>query len=366
MFIAENLIKFLKSKRIDFFAGVPDSILKNFSTCIRKKDKHIIAANEGNAVALGIGYHLATKKIPLVYMQNSGLGNAINPLISIAHKKVYSIPILLLIGWRGYPKIKDEPQHKATGKITTKLLKSLNIKYCVVRNTKDFKNLEKLILLSKKTNKPVACLVPPGFMKINKKKVINPKLENNKLTRFDFISSLLRELDRKTKIISATGFTSRELHKIRQDFKIYKGRDFYMVGGMGHATMVAAAHSMYFKNNTVCLDGDGSLIMHMGSLLAAGKHGSKRFKHILLNNNSHESVGDQKTFINEIKLKQIIKGFNYKNYFLVKNKNNLKKFIKSFLNSSGPSFMEVRIKNGSPNNLGRPKKLIKIKNKFMQ
>ena len=358
-------INFLKKKKIDFFTGVPDSVLKNFSICIEKKKRHIVAANEGSAVALGIGYHLATKKIPLVYMQNAGLGNAINPLISIAHKEVYSIPILLLIGWRGYPKIKDEPQHKVKGKITTKLLKNLNIKYCVVKDLQDFKNLSKLIFLSKKENKPVACLIPPNTMESKKKKQIKLNSNFGSLTRSDFIKTLLKNLNKKSKIISTTGFTSRELHEIRKNEKIYTGKDFYMVGGMGHASMVATGHSMYFKHDTICLDGDGSLLMHMGSLLAAGKFGSKKFKHILLNNNSHESVGGQKTFINQIFLKKIIKGFNYKNYFLVEKKKDLNRSIKLFLKVTGPSFMEVKIRNYSLNNLSRPKKLLKIKNEFV-
>ena len=365
MFTAENFIKFLKKKKINFFTGVPDSVLKNFSICIEKKKGHIIAANEGSAVALGIGYHLATKKIPLVYMQNAGLGNAINPLVSIAHKKVYSIPILLLIGWRGYPKVGDEPQHQVKGKITTKLLKNLNIEYCTVKNTQDFKNLDKLILLSRKKNQPVACLIPPNSMQIKKKKNIKLKSNFCPLTRSDVIKTLLKNLKKDAKIISSTGFTSRELHQIRKDKRIKKGKDFYMVGGMGHTSMVATGHSIYFKHDTICLDGDGSLLMHMGSLLAVGKFGSKKFKHILLNNNSHESVGGQETFIGEIFLKKIIEGFNYKNYFLVKTMKDLNKSIKFFLNSSGPSFMEVRIRNHSLNNLSRPQKLLKIKNEFI-
>ena len=365
MFVVENFIKFLKKKKINFFTGVPDSVLKNFSTCIEKNKEHIIAANEGSAVALGIGYHLATKKIPLVYMQNAGLGNAINPLVSIAHKKVYSIPILLLIGWRGYPKVKDEPQHQVKGKITTKLLKNLNIKYCIVKNMKNFKNLDKLISVSRRKNQPVACLIPPNSMKIKNKKNSKPRSNLYPLTRSNAIKTLLKNLKKNTKIISSTGFTSRELYQIRKDKKIEKGKDFYMVGGMGHASMVATGYSIYYKHNTICLDGDGSLLMHMGSLLAAGKFGSKRFKHILFNNNSHESVGGQKTFISEIFLKKIIEGFNYKNYFLVKTMKDLNKSIKLFLNKPGPGFMEVRIRNHSLNNLSRPQKLLKIKNEFI-
>jgi len=365
MFLAEKLINFLKKKKINFFTGVPDSVLKNFSLSIKKSDNHIIAVNEGSAVALGIGYYLATKKIPLIYMQNSGLGNAVNPLISIAHKKVYSIPSLLLIGWRGYPKMKDEPQHQAKGSITTKILKNLNIKYCIVKNNKDFNNLGKLITYGKKNKSPVACLVLPGMMgtKIKRKEYKEKIL---KLTRYEFISCLLKNIKKSTKIISTTGFTSRELHHIRNENSIKNGKDFYMVGGMGHASMVSLAHSLFYKNKTICLDGDGSFLMHMGSLLTTGKFASKNFKHILLNNNSHESVGGQKTYTENLDLKKIVKSFRYKNYFSINKSNEINKKIKLFLSATGPSFLEVEIKNHSIKGLGRPKNLINIKSKFIK
>jgi len=172
MIYVEDLFNIFKKKKISFFCGVPDSILKEFSNYLDKfnNKKNIISTNEGSAVSLGIGYHLATKEIPCVYMQNSGLGNAINPLVSIAHKKVYSIPLLMIIGWRGSFKSKDEPQHMAKGKITPSILKLLNIKYVNLKAARDLKKLEKLITLSKKNNISVACLVEKNFLKLKKKK----------------------------------------------------------------------------------------------------------------------------------------------------------------------------------------------------
>ena len=202
-----------------------------------KLNSHFITSNEGSAVALAIGHHLATKKIACVYMQNSGLGNAINPLISIAHKKVYSIPMLLLIGWRGSPGIKDEPQHEVKGSITTKILKLLNIKYGVIKKDKDLKLISKLINFAKQNNQPVACLIPKNILKSEKRK----NKDKTKLTgikRELAITSVLNLVSKKDKIIATTGFTSRELHQIeKNDFK--KGNDFYMVGGMGHSSMVS-------------------------------------------------------------------------------------------------------------------------------
>ena len=154
MIFVEDFLKNLKKRNINFFTGVPDSVLKNFSTHLDKykKIKHIISTNEGSAVGLATGYHLSSKKMAAVYLQNSGLGNAVNPLVSVTHPKVYSIPILLIVGWRGSPFVekKDEPQHIAQGLITLKMLKLLNIKTCILLNKKNFKNLNNLITCAKK------------------------------------------------------------------------------------------------------------------------------------------------------------------------------------------------------------------------
>jgi len=174
MIKVNSLINLLKKNNNNFFTGVPDSILKELSFSLQKKSKknHIIATNEGAAVSIGIGYYLSTKSVPCIYMQNSGLSNALNPLISIAHKKVYSIPLILIIGWRGSPRLKDEPQHNVKGKITESILKLLNIKYTIIRNNGDLKKFEKQIKNAKKNNSIIACLVEQGTFektsKINK------------------------------------------------------------------------------------------------------------------------------------------------------------------------------------------------------
>ena len=202
MIFVESLIKNLKRNNINFFTGVPDSILKKLSYHLENlpQRKHIIATNEGAAVSIGIGYHLATKKIACVYMQNSGLGNAINPLISIAHKKVYSIPMLLLIGWRGSPGIKDEPQHEVKGSITTKILKLLNIKYGVIKKDKDLKLISKLINFAKQNNQPVACLIPKNILKSEKRKN-KDKTKLIGIKRELAITSVLNLVSKKDKII---------------------------------------------------------------------------------------------------------------------------------------------------------------------
>ncbi len=367
MINVNSFFKFLSKNGVNFFSGVPDSVLKNTKWLLEKKNKkqHIITANEGSAIASSVGYFLATGKLPCAYMQNSGLGNAINPLVSIAHKKVYAIPILLLIGWRGAPGLKDEPQHQAKGAITPKLLRLLDIKYCVLNKAEDFIKLKQLIKFSKKNNKPVACLIKKNILS-NPKKNFSFIKNKSEITREDLIKALLDKIKSKTKLISTTGFTSRELYQLRIKHKLKKGQDFYMVGGMGHSSMVALGTSLHTKKEVICLDGDGSLIMHMGSIANIGFSAERNFKHILLNNFSHESVGGQRTNSDNLNFKRLIEGAGYKKFFLVKNKKNINKILKKFLNCKGPCFLEVKIKEGAPRELTRPKNLIEVKKAFVK
>lgn len=366
MLLIEDFMMVLKRNKISFFTGVPDSVLKKFSSVVDtyKSDRHQIAVNEGSAVSLGIGYYLARKKIACVYMQNSGLGNAINPIISIAHKKVYSIPMILVIGWRGSPGSIDEPQHMVKGKITLKLLKLLDIDYCVINEKKDLKKFNKLIREAKKNNSIVACLIKNNILK-SKLKNKPKKLKNTKVVRENFIKILLKLIKKNTKIISSTGHTSRVLMKVRSDKKLSNGKDFYMVGGMGHSISVALGFAHNSKKQTFCLDGDGSILMHLGPMRTAGYIKNSNLKHIILNNNSHESVGGQLTNAAGIDFKRLSKSIGYKNFYKIINKKSLEKILKKFVKSKGPSLLEVTISNGTLKNLSRPKNLIKIKENFM-
>ncbi len=364
---AEKLLSFFKKKKMNFFTGVPDSTLKNFTKLIEHDNSidHYPVYNEGSAVSLGIGHHLATNRIAIVYLQNSGLSNAINPLISIAHKKVYSIPLLLLIGWRGSPYVeKDEPQHNVKGEITEKILKLLDIKYIIIRKEKDLKKITQLISYGKKNKQAVACLIERKTLKV--KKNINIKNKNFKfnITREKFIKVLLNNINKKTKIISTTGYSSREIYRVRKNDKLKKGKDFYMIGGMGHSGMVSLGVSLKKKDQVICIDGDGSLLMHFGSLKVQGMFGKSNFKHILFNNASHESVGGQRTFAENLPFTKIAKLLGYKYVDIVKNPIKIKTHLKKFIKSKGPSFLEVKIKEGAIKNLGRPKNFINIKNKF--
>ena len=366
MIKANTLISLLKKNNSDFFTGVPDSVLKELSISLQNKDKknHLIATNEGSAVALGIGYYLSVKKIPCIYMQNSGLSNALNPLISIAHRKVYSIPLILIIGWRGSPKIKDEPQHNVKGEITESILKLLNIKYTILRSNNDLSKFDKQIKIAKKKSSIVACLIEPGTLEKIKK--IDKKKDFYNFDKELFLKTLLIALKKNTKIISSTGFNSRELIYIRNKFKITNGRDFYMVGGMGHTASVAIGYSISSKKDVICIDGDGSLLMHLGSIKTAGTFANKNFKYILLNNNSHDSVGGQNTYANNVNFEKLSKSLGFKKFYSIKDEVNLKKNIKTFLSEKKLSFLEVKISNSRIKKLPRPKNLIKIKKLFMK
>jgi len=361
-----SLIQTLKKNKSEFFTGVPDSVLEELSIFLKKKNKkkHIIATNEGSAVSIGIGYYLSTRKIPCVYMQNSGLSNALNPLISIAHQKVYSIPLILIIGWRGSPNIKDEPQHEVKGKITQQILKLLDIKYTIIRKRNDLKKFDKQIKKAKKNKSIVACLIEKGTLTTSNNKV--KKDSYHKISKEIFFKTLLEIIGTETKIISSTGYNSRELMYVREKYQIKKNNDFYMVGGMGHTSSTALGYSLASNKKTICLDGDGSFLMHLGSIKTIGTFGNNNLKYILLNNNMHDSVGGQSTYTNDIDLNKFSKSLGFKNFYSIKNSQNLKKKIKDFLSGRDLNFLEVKISNCKLKKLPRPKNLIKIKNQFMK
>ena len=364
MIKVKALIDLLKRNKSDFFSGVPDSVLKELSSSIQNEKNHIIATNEGSAVSIAIGQYLSTKKIPVVYMQNSGLSNALNPLISIAHKKVYSIPLILIIGWRGSPRLKDEPQHNVKGKITEQILKLLNIKYTIIRTNLDLKKFDKQIKIAKRNKSIVACLIEQGSLEKNKKPIKRKSFYS--LNKELFFKTLLESISKKTKIISSTGYNSRELMYVREKYQFKNNKDFYMVGGMGHTSSVALGCSLSSKHNIICIDGDGSFLMHLGSIKTVGSFAKKNFKYILLNNNAHDSVGGQNTYANEIDFDKLSKSLGFKKFYSIKNKKEVKKKIKDFLSANDLSFLEVKVANSSVKKLPRPSDLIKIKNQFMK
>ena len=362
MITPETFYRSLINSGIGFFSGVPDSLLKNFCAYLQdhcSNDEHLIAANEGSAIALGIGYHLATQRIPLIYMQNSGIGNAINPLLSLADAEVYSIPMLLLVGWRGEPEAKDEPQHMKQGRIMKDLLKTLEIPFDNVNpnlsSTQILNVVNALIEKSFKNKSPVVLLVSKGTFEDYTLKSI--KENSFKLLREEVIQLFTESILNKDVIVSTTGLASRELFEFRASTNQNHSQDFLTVGGMGHASQIALGIAIQKKDRRVyCLDGDGALLMHMGSLVTNGSLKRQNFTHVLLNNSSHESVGGQPTPCNNIKIHKIAKEVGFAFYETVRTKEELITCIKNTQNFKGSVFIDVKLKNGFRANLGRPTK----------
>tara|TARA_Y100001960_G_C14691699_1_gene836713 strand:- start:102 stop:1241 length:1140 start_codon:yes stop_codon:yes gene_type:complete len=343
---------------IDFYTGVPDSLLKGFCNYIQNnvaEEKHIIAANEGNAISIASGYYLASGKPALVYMQNSGFGNCVNPLLSLVDKEVYSIPMLLLIGWRGEPNIKDEPQHIKQGKITIDLLKTMDIKHSIISH--DSKDLKEIINNSIKyintNNAPFALVVKKNTFAKNNIENFSPNKYS--LKREDVVKIILDYEQENDIYVSTTGKLSRELFEYRVEKKQNHNKDFLTVGSMGHANQIAVGIAkVKTKNRIVCIDGDGALLMHMGGMCLVGSLGMKNYLHIVINNGAHDSVGGQPTLGFDINFTKIAKASNYKHIFSVENKKQIISSFKKIKNLSGPIFLEVKVSKGSRKNLGRP------------
>jgi len=351
--------KALIDHKISFFTGVPDSLLKDFCAYITDKlepRNHIIAANEGNAVALAAGHYLASGNPALVYMQNSGLGNAVNPLTSLVDKDVYSIPLLLVIGWRGEPGIKDEPQHVKQGKITIPLLQTMGIQHCVLPNDEEqISNcVEDAVKVMCSELRPFALVVRKGsFKPYTLKNKVNTKYE---MSREDAIKMLADSLKPDDIVVSTTGKASRELyeHRVATGHQ-NSGQDFLTVGSMGHASQIAMGIALAKPERDVyCLDGDGSLIMHMGALAIIGSQNLSNFKHAIVNNQAHDSVGGQPTAGNQIDIPAIAKACGYNQAWRVETRDKLIEQLKLLHLTQGPALLEIRVKRGARPDLGRP------------
>lgn len=358
----------LAKNEIDFFTGVPDSLLKDFCAYVTDNtapDNNIIAANEGNAIALAAGHYLATGMPGFIYMQNSGLGNCVNPLTSLADQEVYSIPMLLLVGWRAEPNIKDEPQHIKMGKITLKLLETLGIPYEVLED--DFeKILNKAIEYMKLKKAPFAIVAKKGSFEKYQLKKINE--DNYSLSREDAIKTILKFLDKNDIVVSTTGKTSRELFELREANREGHEKDFLTVGCMGHSSSIALGIALKKPNRDVfCFDGDGALIMHMGGLSVIASLKPKNFKHIVFNNFSHDSVGGQPTCAYNIDIPAVAKANGYADAFSASTENEIADMVKKMKKTNGPILLEIKINKGSRENLGRPTKTpIQNKEEFMK
>ena len=355
MILCKEFYDILIGNGINFFTGVPDSLLKDFCAYVADnalEEKNIIAANEGNAIALASGYHLATKKFALIYMQNSGLGNTVNPLISLADKEVYSIPMLLVIGWRGEPGIKDEPQHMKMGKATLNLLDTLEIPYEILND--NYEGIIKNAITHMKNEKsPYAIVVKKGTF--GKYELKNKKITNYELNREGAIKTIVNLLDEDDIVVSTTGMASRELFEIREANKQWHEKDFLTVGSMGHSSSIALGIALEKPNRQVyCFDGDGALIMHMGALAIIGQSNPKNFKHIVFNNYAHDSVGGQPTAAFNMDIPSIAKASGYIAAFSAETKEEIIDKIGKIKSMNGPVLLEIKVNKGARKDLGRP------------
>ena len=354
----------LASKGIDFYAGVPDSLLKNLCAYItdHADAKHnIIAANEGGAMGLAAGHYLATGQIPVVYMQNSGEGNIINPLASLTDKEVYNIPVLLVIGWRGKPGVHDEPQHVKQGKVTTGLLNVMGIDYTVLSKEEDKaeKQIEKAVTYMQQTKECYALVIEKDtFEEYKLSSSVSTLHASLSLSREEAIQTVAAALGEKDVIVSTTGMISRELFEYRAAQNQGHERDFLTVGSMGHASQIALGIALEKPDRRVwCFDGDGASIMHMGSMAIVGSKAPKNYVHVVFNNGAHDSVGGQPTVGLSIDLTAIAKAVGYKHVYSVDNKEELERLLASCIKpliSEGAAFIEVKVKKGNRKDLGRP------------
>ena len=356
----------------DFFVGVPDSQLK--AVCDYLMDKygvdykhHIIAANEGNCVGLAAGFYLATGNIPIVYLQNSGQGNIINPVVSLANENVYAIPMIFIIGWRGEPGVHDEPQHFYQGKITLKLLEDMNVEYFVVdknTNEESLKKIREEFNSNLLRGKQVAFVIKKGA--IENSKSIN-YMNNKAMSREEIIEHIV-DVAKDDLIICTTGKASRELYEIRERKGLPHKNDFLTVGSMGHSSSIALGVALNKTDKKIwCIDGDGAILMHMGAMAIIGSSGVKNLIHVVINNGAHESVGGMPTVANKINLVQISKSVGYEWNKRIQTNEELDSVLVEAKNKRNLCFIEIVSAIGARENLGRPTmKPIENKKMFME
>lgn len=350
---------FVDALNCEFYTGVPDSQLKALCNYLMNtygidEKHHVIAANEGNCTALAAGYHLATGKVPVVYMQNSGEGNIINPVASLLNDKVYAIPAIFVIGWRGQPGIHDEPQHIYQGEITCKLLDLMDIEnFTIDKDTTvdDIKEVMEEYHSLLKSGKQVAFVIKKGALTYDEK--IEYK-NDNEMIREEIIEHIVKATG-ENPIVSTTGKASRELFEIRERNNQSHKYDFLTVGSMGHTSSIALGVAINKPDEKIwCIDGDGSALMHLGAMAVVGNVSPSNLVHILINNEAHETVGGMPTVANTIDLIGIAKACGYEYVSSVDNFNDLDSELEKVKNNNQLSFIEIKSSIGARDDLGRP------------
>lgn len=358
MVSVEKFYDTLRNCGIKLFTGVPDSLLKNLCAYITDNSDsfhNIIAANEGAAVGIAAGHYMATGEVPVVYMQNSGIGNAVNPLMSLADEKVYSLPILLIIGWRGEPGVHDEPQHVKQGEVTLPLLDAMEIPYVILSDddSSALPAVQMIVNDCKKLSRPHAIVIRKNTF--GKYRLKNEAVNDYPLSREEALTRIVKSLDNDSVIVSTTGKLSRELFELRESSGQDHSHDFLTVGSMGHASSISLGIALEKPERRVyCFDGDGAFIMHMGAITNVGAVAPKNYVHVVYNNGAHESVGGQPTLGFGIDMCAIAKACGYKEAVTITTGDEFEELSKTINTIEGPVLVELRVRIGSRENLGRP------------
>jgi phosphonopyruvate decarboxylase len=367
MIAPDDFIHAVKDAGLDLYAGVPDSLLKELCACLRDTvpaDRNIITANEGNAIALAAGYHIATGKAGVVYMQNSGQGNAVNPLASLTDPAVYAIPMLLLIGWRGQPGVTDEPQHVKQGEITLDLLHVLGVPYRVL-SADWHTDLAEMLRIMRAQNTPVALVIPKGSFQRYTPPINDVENTAGKhvpastadrdlpLLREQALSLVLDAVDPGDFLVTTTGKTSRELFELREARGDGHTQDFLTVGSMGHTASIAFGMALESNRRVWCIDGDGSFLMHLGGLAVIAQNMPDNFRYVLNNNGAHESVGGQPTVARDIDIAGILQAMGFLRVFTACNADELTCVLHQMADLPGSALI-IETRPGSRDDLGRP------------
>jgi phosphonopyruvate decarboxylase len=368
----KKLFEIFKKNGLTFFSGVPDSTFKGWMSFLESGDskkslKNIISVNECEATAVCAGYHLSTGNVAVLYMQNSGLGKCVNPLTSLCDREVYSIPVLLVIGWRGEPGKHDEPQHKKMGRITLGLLDVLEIPYEILSENEEEaeRTVEKMKRTAEQEKRPVAIIIKEGVVGDYKVGGEIKSKEEYEMTKEEAIKIILENIVDNSVVLSTTGKTSRELFECRVARK-EEPKDFYTVGSMGCSASIANAIALEKKEKKIFVfDGDGAILMQLGSMATIGHYKAKNLYHIVFDNGAYDSTGGQPTVSDTVNFEQIAKACGYESTRLIRTLDEINQ-MKEITKNDGPILIVIKVKKGSRKDLGRPTKTpIENKTSFM-
>jgi phosphonopyruvate decarboxylase len=354
-----RFIEVCREHGVTFYTGVPDSLLKQLNTEIMgglPADQHVIAANEGAAVAIAIGHYLRSGRLAAVYLQNSGFGNLVNPLLSLADPDVYGVPMLVIVGWRGQPGVKDEPQHVKQGRVMEPLLDALQLPWAVLpaEPAAAERCIESAVATAVARSSPYLLLVEKGTFDAPTA-TAPPPAPPGRLSREEALANLVEAVGDGAVIVSTTGMLSRELFEHRVRTGGGGSRDFLTVGGMGHACSIALGIAMQEADREVwCFDGDGALLMHMGSLAVIADHAPATYFHVVFNNGVHDSVGGQPTSIDKVDVAAAARALGYRYAASIDDPAMLPKEVAALRAHGGPSLLELRVRPGNRPDLGRP------------